>query len=352
MLGLAMQAVTGSVPQAQQAQAKPSDGEDSEQHMFMQLQSASSSHQIPSTLPLDKQLLLYVETQPVSGQPRQEQANDSATLFEGSGLASQHVLDECSTQSQTMLEMPDMVEELLANLASSPSQTEHPRNGNTWPHKQPSTSPTAVSDADCMPGNSTSALLSGSSSASRPLQPLCSTVSTSKHSFMSHNSRPFSAGAAHRSVPDFPSRLCASGSAASGASVDTQTCSNHVGISSVDGTGLSLPLHTADSTAQAQSQSICNVFSSEGLARQQMWLVRQQQQAELSAVEGKHQQADCSCSDSEGSISSENNLRPSSASRCRHGCLQHCKVSYCNVFYVYHGCITTICKPLTVLKSD
>lgn len=350
MLGSAMHAVAASMLRVQQEEAKPNDSDkEAAQHTSTPLQSSVSA-QITSALPMDKQAWPCVDTPPVSDQLKQWHANACVTVPEGLGLAP-HASSDCSIQPQTMLEMPDIVAELLANLVSSPPETVPPMHANTLPGNQPSSSLVADTHANCMPGVSASAARLGISSASSPPQPSGRVSSPDKRSFLGHSSRPFSAGPAYRLVPDSP-RLQRPGSTASCISGDIQTCSNQMGSSAFNTTDISSLQHAAHSTMQSQPQSVCNAFSSEGLVRQQMWLAKQQQQAELSEVEWQYQQTDCSCTDSDGSISSENNLRPSSASRCRHGYVQQCKVSYGYALHMYFCCISTIHKPLSAVKFD
>ena len=73
------------------------------------------------------------------------------------------------------------------------------------------------------------------------------------------------------------------------------------------------------------AQSSFDMFSSDMLARQQRWLA-DRRRLELSEVIVQSEQSGCDCTDSEGSVSSENNLRPSSVCRCRQSCPQHCKL--------------------------
>ena len=277
---------------------------------------------------------------------------------------------EDNMQSGSCLEMPDAVNELLASLVSSSAavvaastqgsgsdaqcyaaldthdnavatlqqceqdlardNTEsQARSANMVGAKQCAEwGPSAKCSSDC----TASGTAFGASCGQALAQHACSSsdVTTSsvvghKH-MLSHSCRPFSAGPSHSACPDIPSRLLSRpfSSAAPCPSL-THTCTGHSELPA-GATTTFMPVAQSDFSPE-QSQSASSMFSSEMLVKQQKWVAKQRQ-LELSENVLQSQRAgDCSCTDSEGSVSIENNLRPSSATRCRRGCLHQCKVS-------------------------
>lgn len=278
---------------------------------------------------------------------------------------------EDNMQSGSCLEMPDEVNELLASLASSSTavaaastpcfasdaqcyaatdthdgtaaatvrQCEQDlaqddakikaRNANPVNGKQ---SAAWGPPASCSSDNTASGTAFGASCGQGPAQHTCSssdvtTSSVTGHKHMlSHSCRPFSASPSHSICPDIPSRLLSRpfSSAATSPSM-THRCTGHSELPA--GVTTTLRPVAKSEFSPEQSQSVSSMFSSEMLVKQQKWVAKQRQLELSENVLQSQQMEDCSCTDSEGSVSSENNLRPSSATRCRRGCLHHCKVS-------------------------
>lgn len=332
----------------------------------------------PSLLQPARQASGDLQPQQAARQQQQSQFGSAIQLGSDAGTAVQFE-NACtsdglpSMQPDNVLDMPAEVHELLASLVDSPpaavpslsqpkpSAVQHALTGNAPVHvdfqhclhaplncvqishqqavSDPADSPVLVVDrksgaaADCitagLPENSSQLLEPG---LGDQLRHRCSTSETCRSARLSHSCRPFSADSGYSIDPSSQSKLPARlVSDAARSSVAVHTCR---GKSPLPVAAATMSSSGAQSTCSTvKPRSVSSISDPDITVRQQLWLAKQRHD-DLAEPALSFQHADCSCSDSEGSISSENNLRPSSASRCQHGCLQvSCKpVSSCMCF--------------------
>lgn len=261
-----------------------------------------------------------------------------------------------SLQLDSCLDMPEEVNELLASLVASPAATTSVQ-ATASDEDQLSTRRAVVSTKSCHSGKTcgqackdrrnchsqqelgklpasvalAASCTAGSAAPAKPATTLSAgSDSPSKHrsigcdpsepAVLSHSSRLFAAGHVCNRVPDITSRRSAMPfSSAADSSVGVQTHTGHSKMSVAD---ITSPVSQPQSVCRiVPPKSPSSILGSNVIATQQQWLAKQRRH-EVSDSMVQRQQIDCSCSDSEGSVSSEHNLRPSSATRCQHGCLQ------------------------------